>query len=54
VSATVDGILDWSRGNIREGYGSGPSIMIFADLMQSVEYPGLDLTHVHISGGRDR
>jgi integrase len=42
----IDGILRWSRGNMRDRYGSGPWIMMLAEVMQRLSYPGLDLSHL--------
>jgi hypothetical protein len=33
---------------MRDRYGSGPWIMMLADVMQKVEYPGLDLRHLSV------
>jgi hypothetical protein len=44
----IDGMLGWSRGNMRDRYGSGPWIMMLAEVMQRVEYSGLDLGHLHV------
>lgn len=41
----IDGLCGWSRGNMRDRYGSGPWIMMLAELMRRVSYPGLDLSH---------
>jgi len=41
----IDGLLGWSRGNMRDRYGSGPWIMMLAEVMQRVEYLRLDLSH---------
>jgi hypothetical protein len=43
----TDALLGWTRGNMRERYGSGPWIMMLADVMQRAEYPGLDLSHLY-------
>jgi hypothetical protein len=32
----IDGMLGWSRGNMRDRYGSGPWIMMLAEVMQGV------------------
>ena len=44
----IDGLCGWGRGNMREIYGSGPWIVMLAEVMQRVEYPGLDLSHLHV------
>lgn len=43
----IDGLLGWSRGNMRDRYGSGPWIAMLADIIQAVEYP-LDLSHLYV------
>jgi integrase len=43
----IDGVLGWSRGNVRDRYGSGAWIKMLADVIQEVEY-GLDLGHLHV------
>jgi integrase len=42
----IDGLCGWSRGNMRDRYGSGPWITMLAEVMQRVSYPGLDLSHL--------
>ena len=44
----IDGLLGWSLGNMQDRYGSGPWIMILADVVERVEYPGIDLSHLHM------
>ena len=39
----IDGLCGWSRGNMRDRYGSRPWIMMLAEVMQRVKYPRLDL-----------
>ena len=41
-------MLGWSRGNMRDRYGSGPWIMMLVEVMQRLEYPGLDLSHLRV------
>jgi hypothetical protein len=41
-------MLGWTRGDMRERYGSGPWLGMLAEVMQRVEYPGLDLKHLYI------
>jgi integrase len=48
IGEAMDGLCGWARGNMRERYGSGPWIMMLADVMQRVEYSGLDLSHLHV------
>jgi hypothetical protein len=43
----IDGLLGWSRGNMRERYGSGPWLGMLADVIQMVEYR-LDLSHLYV------
>ena len=43
----IDGLLGWSRGNMRDRYGSGPWIVMLADVIQKVEYP-LDQDHLYV------
>jgi integrase len=42
----IDGMLGWSRGDMRSRYGSGRWIIMLAEAMQRVEYPGLDLSRL--------
>ena len=42
----IDGLLGWSRGDMRGRYGSGPWLGMLAEVMARVEYPGLDLSHL--------
>ena len=35
----IDGILGWSRGNMRDRYGSGPWIKMLAEVVERAEYP---------------
>jgi len=44
----IDGMLGWTRGNMRDRYGSGPWIMMLDEVMQRVRYDGLDLKHLYI------
>jgi integrase len=46
---TIDDLLGWSRGEMKGRYGSGPWIMMLAEVMQRVDYPGLDLSHLYPS-----
>jgi integrase len=48
TAEAIDGLLGWTRGSMRDRYGSGPWIMMLADVMQKVEYPGLDLRQLHV------
>jgi integrase len=41
----IDGMCGWSRDNMRDRYGSGPWIMMLAEVMQRVEYD-LDLSYL--------
>jgi integrase len=43
----IDDVLGWTRGDMRERYGSGPWIMMLAGVMQRVRYEGLDLNHLY-------
>ena len=43
----MDGLCGWTRGNMRERYGSGPWLLTLADVMQKVEY-ALDLSHLYV------
>jgi integrase len=43
----IDGLLGWSRGNMRDRYGSGPWIKMLAEVVERVEFPGLDLSHLY-------
>jgi integrase len=43
----IDGLLGWSRGSMRDRYGSGPWIKMLAEVVERVEYPGLDLSHLY-------
>jgi integrase len=43
----IDGLLGWSRGNVRDRYGSGRWIEMLADAIQKVEYP-LHLCHLYV------
>ncbi len=43
----VDALMGWTRRTMRETYGSGPRIMMLAEVVQRVEYPGLDLRHLY-------
>jgi hypothetical protein len=43
----IDALCGWTRGNMRETYGSGEWIMMLADVMERVEYPGLDVSHLY-------
>jgi hypothetical protein len=42
----IDDLLGWTRGSMRERYGSGPWNMMLAEAMQRVGYPGLDLSYL--------
>jgi integrase len=44
----IDGLLGWSRGDMRGRYGSGPWLGMLAEVMARIEYPGLDLSHLHV------
>ena len=46
IGEVMDGLCGWTRGDMRSRYGSGPWIIMLAEAMQRVEYPGLDLTHL--------
>ena len=39
--------MGWTRRTMRETYGSGPRISALAEVVERVEYPGLDLSHFH-------
>ena len=43
----IDDLCGWSRGNMRDRYGSGPWIAMLAEVVQRVEYPGPDLSHLY-------
>jgi hypothetical protein len=38
-------MLGWPRGNMRHRYGSGPWIMMLAEVMRRLEYD-FDLSHL--------
>ena len=43
----IDDLLGWTRGKMRERYGSGPWIIMLAEAMSRVEYPGtFNLEHL--------
>lgn len=39
----------WSKGAVGNRYGSGHSVAALAEAMARLQYPGLDLTHLHVS-----
>jgi integrase len=43
----TDALCGWTRGNMRERYGSGPWLLTLADVIQKVEY-ALDLSHLYV------
>ena len=45
--ACAGSMLGWSRGNMRDRYGSGPWVKMLADDIQKVEYP-LGLSHRYV------
>ena len=45
----VDALCGWTRGTMRETYGSGPRVHALAKVMNRVEYPGLALSSLHAS-----
>jgi integrase len=48
VGEEIDDLLGWSRSDMRARYGEGPWIARLAAVMQRVEYPALDLSHLHV------
>jgi integrase len=48
IGEVMDGLCGSTRGDMRSRYGSGPWITMLAETMQRVEYPGLDLSHLHL------